>query len=138
VRRVTLDTNIYISALEFGGEPLLVLDMAIAGEIEVAISGPIVAEIERVLETKFGWQPQDILDAKVLVLTTGKWVEPKQTLDVVKEDPDDNRIVECAVEAGSQSIITHDKDLLRMGSYEGIKMMKVAEFLREEEGAPDR
>ena len=138
MRRVTLDTNIYISALEFGGEPLLVLDMAIAGEIEVAISGPIVAEIERVLETKFGWQPQDILDAKVLVLTTAKWVEPKQTLDVVKDDPDDNRIVECAVEAGSQSIITHDKDLLRMGSYEGIKMMKVAEFLREEEGAPDR
>jgi len=53
-----------------------------------------------------------------------------QTLDVVKDDPDDNRILECAAESGSEAIITHDNDLLRMGSYQGIKMMTVAEFLR--------
>ena len=58
-------------------------------------------------------------------------VVPKLRLDVVKDDPDDNRIVECAVHSRSEAIITNDKDLLRMKSYHGIRMMKINEFLRQ-------
>ena len=61
-------------------------------------------------------------------------VEPKLTLDVVKADPDDNRIVECAVESGSEKIITHDNDLLQMKEYEGIEIMKVGVFLNRLQG----
>ena len=89
------------------------LDMAINGEIEIAVSRPIITEVGRVLEKKFHWPEQDIEDAKVLIITTAKWVEPKVTLAVVKDDPDDDRIVECAVESGSEAIITNDGDLLR-------------------------
>jgi predicted nucleic acid-binding protein len=53
--RVVLDTNIFVSALEFGGIPLHRLEQARAGEFEVAISTPIVDEIKRVLREKFGW-----------------------------------------------------------------------------------
>jgi len=49
----------------------------------------------------------------------------------VPDDPDDNRVVECAVEAGSEAIITNDKDLLRMKRYDGIKMIRVGEFLQQ-------
>jgi len=113
VRSVTLDSNVYISALQFGGKPMQLLDMAINGEIEIAVSRPIITEVGRVLEKKFHWPEQDIEDAKVLIITTAKWVEPKVTLAVVKDDPDDDRIVECAVESGSEAIITNDGDLLR-------------------------
>ncbi len=44
---------------------------------------------------------------------------PTQTLDVIKEDPDDNRILECAAAAKSDYIVTDDKDLLRLGKYGG-------------------
>ena len=45
-------------------------------------------------------------------------------------DPDDNRILECAVEAGSDFIITADKDLLRLESYAGIRIIQAADFPR--------
>jgi len=130
VRRVTLDTSVYISALNFGGQPKRLLDMAIAGEVEVAVSEPILAEIERVLRTKFKWEPQEIRETDSLIRSFAKHVEPKQTLNLIESDPDDNCIVECAVESASEAIVTHDKDLLRMKEYQGIKMLKVGEFLR--------
>ena len=48
----------------------------------------------------------------------------------MKDDPDDNRIVECAVEAGSEYIVTKDKDLLRLGGYGGIKIIRPADLLK--------
>jgi predicted nucleic acid-binding protein len=57
-------------------------------------------------------------------------VVPRQTLDVIKEDPSDNRILECAVEAGSAYIVTWDKDLLRLGEYAGIRIIRAADFLQ--------
>ena len=79
---------------------------------------------------KFGFDEERIAQAQAYIKKSTMRVEPKMTLDVVPDDPDDNRIVECAVESGSEAIITHDKDLLRMKSYQGIKMMTVNEFLR--------
>ena len=52
----------------------------------------------------------------------------------MKEDEPDNRILECAVEAGSEFIITADNDLLRLGSYAGIPIMRAADFLKRQEG----
>jgi len=57
-------------------------------------------------------------------------VEPKTTLSVIKEDPDDDRILECAIEARSRFIITQDKDLLRLGDFEGIEIVRPEEFLQ--------
>ena len=48
MRSVTLDSNVYISALQFGGKPMQLLDMAINGEIEIAVSQPIITEVGRV------------------------------------------------------------------------------------------
>ena len=56
-------------------------------------------------------------------------VAPTQTLNVIAEDPDDDRVLECAVASGSDVIVTGDRDLLRRGSYEGIRIMTVAQFL---------
>jgi uncharacterized protein len=132
VRRVTLDSNVYINALKFGGKPQQLLELARNGEIEVAISDAILDEFTGVLRDKFKWSEGRLRDLREEIGTFTLRVEPKQVLDVVKDDPDDNRIVECAVESGSERIITHDNDLLRMKEYQGIRMMKVHEFLREE------
>jgi len=48
---------------------------------------------------------------------------------VIKEDPPDNRVLECAVSAGSDYIVTGDKDLLRLGRYDAIRILSVADFL---------
>jgi predicted nucleic acid-binding protein len=62
---------------------------------------------------------------------SAKRVVPSTAVDVVKADPSDNRIIDCAVAAGSGCIVSGDKHLLKLGQYEGIKIMRVADFLRE-------
>ena len=56
-------------------------------------------------------------------------VVPRQRLDIIKEDPDDNRILECAVEAKSDFIVSSDKDLLRLGNYGNVRMVTAKEFM---------
>jgi predicted nucleic acid-binding protein len=63
VTRVTLDSNIYLSALVFGGKPMQLLEMAVDGEIEVAISDPIIEEIRRHLQKTFGWSDTRVAEA---------------------------------------------------------------------------
>jgi putative PIN family toxin of toxin-antitoxin system len=129
--RVTLDTNIYVSAFQFGGMRLL--HMAVNGDIEIAVSQAIIDELIRVLRDKFHWDGYRLQDARRQILGFARLVEPAQTLDVIKEDEPDNRILECALESGSDFIISADKDLLRLGSYAGAPIMRAADFLRRRE-----
>jgi predicted nucleic acid-binding protein len=64
VRRVTLDTNEFVSALSGGSKALHLLQAAINGEIEIAISEPIISETVRVLREKFDWPPYDLFTAR--------------------------------------------------------------------------
>ncbi len=132
--RVTLDSNIYISALVFGGKPMRLLAAAIEGEIEVAISAPIVEEVRRVLQTKFGWSEERVVEAMETIGVAAEPVTATITLDVIQTDPDDNRVMECAVAAGSEFIVSGDSDLLAIGSFDGIAIVTASEFLARFEG----
>ena len=94
--RVTLDTNIYGSALHFGGKPMQLLQMGLEGELDIALSQPILDETLRVLREKFGWSADDLRDAEAAISAATYRVAPTETLNVVEADPTDNRTVECA------------------------------------------
>lgn len=126
--RVTLDTNEIVSAFNFGGQALALIRSAIAGEIEIAISQPILDETSRVLREKFEWQPYRIHDLRERLLKTCRLVEPKERLSVLADEPD-NRILECSHEAGSQFIITEDHAMLRIKEHAGAKIVRVSDFI---------
>jgi putative PIN family toxin of toxin-antitoxin system len=127
--RLTLDANVNVSALNFGGKPAQLLGMAQAGTIRIDISDAIVAELVRVLREDFAWDGYRLHFLQQQLLTITRRVTPTRTLTVV-DDPDDDRILECAVEAGSEFIVTNDKAILRLGEYAGIKMIRVVDFLQ--------
>jgi uncharacterized protein len=127
--RVTLDTNIYVSALHFGGKPMQLLQMGLEGEIDIAISQPILDETLRVLREKFGWSDDDLRDAEAAISAATYRVAPTETLDVVEADPTDNRIVECAVASSSETIVSGDRHLLALGQFRGISVLRVGDFL---------
>jgi len=129
VKRVTLDSNVYLSGFVFGGKPKRILEMAIDGEIEVAVSDPIIQEVRRHLLGKFGWSEPRAAEAVESIAEFAKHVTPTETIDTVPTDPDDNRVLECAVSAGSQTIVTGDDDLLRLVGFRGIEIVRVANFL---------
>ncbi len=127
---VTADTNIYISGLHFGGLPLQFLNLARARAFTLAISRPLRAEVRRVLCDKFRWSLDRADDALERLARFTTQVEPTELIDAVPDDPDDNRVLECAVAAGSGYIVTGDGDLLRLVTYSGIRILRVAEFLK--------
>jgi uncharacterized protein len=129
--RVVVDTNVFVSGLTFKGKPREVLDLAWQGEIHVYISSFILKELEDALREDFGWSREEIryTIGKVKAKTT--LINPKTTISVIKTKEDDNRILECAVEAEVQYLITGDKNhLLPLEKYQGIKILSPADFLR--------
>jgi putative PIN family toxin of toxin-antitoxin system len=128
VLEVTADTNIYISGLIFTGPPRQFLMQAEAGRFRLAISDALLEELRRILRAKFAWSDEAVAETVANLLGCAVLVQPTERLDVVRDDPDDNRVLECAVAAGSRYIVTGDAALLRLGSYANIRILKVAEF----------
>jgi putative PIN family toxin of toxin-antitoxin system len=135
VIRVTADSNIYVSALHFGGLPLRFLERATDGDFRLEVSAAIITEVVRVLRLKFDWPPEDTNRIEKLILTLADPVRvPSLRIDAIADDPTDNVVLECAVDAGCNYIVSGDKHLLRLETYEGIQILRVADFLRHLDG----
>jgi uncharacterized protein len=89
----------------------------------------LLEELSRILRAKFAWSDEEIRDAVTLLSGCTVRVQPGERPDVVDADPDDNRVLECAVAAGARFIVTGDGDPLRLGAYAGIPNLKLADFL---------
>lgn len=128
--KVVFDTNIYISAIIFGGNPRTCLELARRREIEVYTSKAILFELTRKLKIKFRWQDKDLVDVVAGIGVFATVVEPTVKLTIIKNDPSDNKILECAKMADAKYIVSGDKKhILSLKSYENIKIVGAKEFL---------
>jgi putative PIN family toxin of toxin-antitoxin system len=132
VPRVVADTNVYISALNVAGTADEVLALGRAGAIEVFISAPILEEIEGVLLRKFRWAPPRVREAALAIRSFTVLVNPEQSVDVVREDEPDNRVLECALAARADVIVTGDQHLLKLKRFRDILIASPREFLDAE------
>ncbi|MGI8741149.1 MAG: putative toxin-antitoxin system toxin component, PIN family [Bryobacteraceae bacterium] len=126
--RGTLDTNVFVSALNFGGIPQQLLDLNTDEAFVLCLSPAIIQETRRILADRFEWPGEAIETALEPILSRAVIVEPKKTVNA-SADPDDNRILECGVESKSDFIVTGDDHLLRLGTFEGIRIIRPREFL---------
>jgi uncharacterized protein len=129
VRGLVADTNIYISAFNFGGIPNQVLDLGRERRIEIFVCEPILNEIRGVLREKFRWSSQRIMEALADINGFAKMVELRESVAVVEKDDADNRILECAVSANAEIIVSGDSHLRELHSFRGIKILSPREFL---------
>jgi putative PIN family toxin of toxin-antitoxin system len=127
--RVVFDTNIFISALAIpGGMAEKAVSRVIQGHDELVISAQIIKEVLSVLSTKFGRDREALSHVAVILSELGELVEPKQTVRVLKDDPD-NRILECARFGRADAIVTGDKEMLRLGEYHRVKIVSLRAYL---------
>lgn len=127
--RVVLDTNVYISALMFGGLPGALLDLAFLQSFRTVTSPVLLDELDEKLRLKFEVSAEDTAAIRTKLQSIVEMVSPDAELKVIEDDPDDNRVLECAVEGHADYIITGDRHLLKLGSYEGIRIVTVRQFL---------
>ena len=128
--RMVLDSKVLISALHCGGRPEEFLLLANEGSIELFLSHFILEETARILREKLGWREREIRDAVAMMKDVATLVQPTMTLHVVLDDEADNRVLECAVEAHADFLVTGDKrHLLPIRRYKGIHILTPRECL---------
>lgn len=127
--RVVADTNVFISALMFGGLPGRFLDLALRQRFTLITSKPLLDELDEKLRGKFSVSASDALAIRAKLEDNAMVVEPGFELNAVPDDPDDNRVLECAVAGKANSIVSGDRHLLRLGSFEEITIVTVRQFM---------
>jgi putative PIN family toxin of toxin-antitoxin system len=125
---VVLDTNALVSGFGWAGPPSVIVDAVLAGELLLVSSPALLDELDRVLRyPKLARVFRDPARIVERVRTTADVVEPGSTLGVVADEPD-NRVLEAAVEARVDAIVTGDAGLLDLASYDDIPIMSPAAF----------
>ncbi len=133
---VVLDSNVWISAIIFGGKPAKLVSLAEQDAVVIALSDDIVREIRRILGyeklrsvyAQAGTKRTELIGK---ILSIAHLVKPRKRVDVIKDDPSDDRVIECALAAKASHIVSGNEHLLRVGSYAGIVVISVKDFLRE-------
>lgn len=127
--RVVFDSNIFVSALTLpGGRGDVAVASVLTGKTVVLLSEPLMGEVLGVLGRKFAFDREQLARVALFLSDLAEHVAPRARLTVLQDEPD-NRILECAVAGRADAIVTGDRQMLRLGRYEGIEIIALRVFL---------
>ena len=132
---VVFDTNILISGIIWRGPPYRCLELARSEQTESVTCREILNEFEEKLKVKFGYSADRATEAVSDVLTVARLVTIANTLKVITSDPDDDKVLECAVVGQATHVVSGARHLLSLGSFRGIAVVSAVEFIEIVEGA---
>ena len=101
------------------------------------ISPALLDELDEKLRLKFQVSAEDAASIRRKLESVAEIVKPDTVLHVIGDDPDDNRVLECAIKGSADYIVTGDRHLLKLGSYEAIPIVTVRQFLDAAEAEED-
>ena len=129
--RIVCDTNVLLSLLGFPGRRLDILwEIIQEGGVDLAASDFILEELSRNLRLKARLESKEVEGAVQLLKNYARIVSPHQKIAVIREKEADNRILECAVEAAADILVTGNfKHIRPLGSFQGIEILSPKEFL---------
>ena len=136
--KVTLDTNVLVSATFWDGDAYDIVCLVEQKIVSCYLSESIIQEYSRVIHSdeiieKIDRKHLSVKSALIKIIGMCVIVEPRRSIDAVPDDADDNKILECAVEANVDYVISYDNHLLKIKEFEGIKIICPKEFLKRVE-----
>ncbi len=129
---IVVDTNVWISGLVFGGKPKQVIEMVIDGSVSLIVSEELLTELRRKVLQRFPAFAPQLSALEALICERAYMVQLGTILTNYSRDHDDDKFVETAIIGEAGFIISGDKDLLDMKIYNGIKILRPAEFLAKQ------
>ncbi len=128
--KIVADTNFLISATQWDYSVSHKLLIKLIKNNDIIFSTKeILDEFAEVLERDFLYNKEEITNILEKVLQFLTLVTPTKKIDIVKDDLDDNKIIECAIESKADYIISYDKHLLNIKEYQGIKIVRPEEII---------
>ena len=130
--KIAVDTNFLVSATQWDySVSHKLLERLIRSNTEIFTTKEILDEFAEVLKRDFLYNEADIENLLEKILQFLTLVSPSMKIDVVKEDADDNKIIECAIESKAEYILSYDKHLLNLKEYDGIKIVRPEEIIKD-------
>ncbi len=124
------DTNVLLSSVGWRGRPFQCVELARAGVVEGVICQELLDELVDKLQSKLSFDSEQAMEVVADLLGFLRIVPISGLLKVVAADPDDDKVVECAVVAKATHIVTGDRrHLIPLGNFRGIPIVSLAEFL---------
>ncbi len=126
--KIVVDTNVFISSLLFGGKPRTIIKLIQENKLTAFTTPMLIGELLDILTKKFKFTSDKITLVEEVIKENFVIVHPSQTLHAVR-DEDDNRVLEAAIEAECNYVVTGDKDLLDLHTFKNVVIVKPEEFL---------
>jgi uncharacterized protein len=127
---VVFDTNVLFSSISWKGRPYECVELARIGQVDGVTCRELVDELVDKLQTKLRFDSGQAMETAADLLGFLRIVPISGRLQVVAADPDDDKVVECAVVAGATHIVSGDRrHLIPLGNFQDIQIVSPAEFL---------
>ncbi|MCL5961188.1 MAG: putative toxin-antitoxin system toxin component, PIN family [Chloroflexi bacterium] len=133
--RVVMDTNVVVSRfLSPRGTPALVFEQWVCGAFELVVTEPILSEYQKALsykrvQARHGMSVLEIVEVIDGLRSFAVLVESGETVQVVKDDPEDDKFLDRALAGEATYIISGDSHLLTLQEYKSIQILSPAMFL---------
>jgi putative PIN family toxin of toxin-antitoxin system len=133
--KIVIDANLFASALiKPESNPGKILDLVKQNQVELILSPAIIREIKRILLhprlQKYHHKTAQEIDVYFEDVLMFAWiVEGDKPVDIIKDDPSDNKYLACAYEGEADYIVSGDHHLLDLETYQGIPVIKANTFL---------
>ena len=129
--RLVTDSNVIVSGPNYSGSEAQILGLAAEGRVELVLSETILTEVFRTLLYKFDWSSSASVDALEELRDVARIVDPPKFTSAVPGDHPDNRVLDCAVYASADYLVTGDrKHLLPLGEFEGVRILRAPDFIK--------
>jgi len=135
--KVVFDVGQWVSvAINPKGYPGQLASAWHKGQIEVLTSAAILDDLKRVLtyphiQKRHQWRDERLAVFMNVIRTKAVLTPGHLEVDIVKDDPTDNKIIACAVEGGADSIVSSDVHLAQVGMYQGIPILSPRQLLEQ-------
>jgi uncharacterized protein len=113
----------------FGGLPGDLLELPLLRSFTLIASDALLDELDEKLRIKFGVSIADADFLRRRLEDVAQVVRPRETLNAITDDPDDNRVLECAIAGSANLIVGGDRHLLKLSSFEGIAIVTPRQFM---------
>lgn len=126
--RVVFDTNVLVAAFLTEGLCSVLLPRARRKEFKLFVCPVILEEFERILLHKIKASRELVIEALEILLEASETVHPTEEIQRICRDRDDDKILACALSAEADYLVSGDRDLLEIGSFEELKIVSPREF----------
>lgn len=131
--KVVIDTNVIVSAFGWHGTPEKIVKLVLTGKIQNFITMEMLAEVARVVSYPKLKFPESLqVEIIETIFNFSKIVEVREFVNIIKDDSEDNKVLECAISAESEFIITGDSHLLMLENFRGMEILTPDNFLIKE------